>query len=59
MSYEGTIVVEGVEYGSRLPRGRHGIPQALVTENQRDRLLDAATDDLRRPGLTRHSLSPM
>jgi AcrR family transcriptional regulator len=43
MSYEGTIVVEGVEYGSRLPRGRHGIPQALVTENQRDRLLDAAT----------------
>ena len=44
MSYEGTIVVEGVEYGSRLPRGRHGIPQALVTENQRDRLLDAATE---------------
>jgi AcrR family transcriptional regulator len=43
MSYEGTIVVEGVEYGSRLPRGRHGIPQALVTENQRDRLIDAAT----------------
>jgi AcrR family transcriptional regulator len=43
MSYEGTIVVEGVEYGSRLPRGRHGIPQALVTANQRDRLLDAAT----------------
>src|SRR6187397_2433509 len=43
MSYEGTIVVEGVEYGSRLPRGRHGIPQALVIENQRDRLLDSAT----------------
>jgi AcrR family transcriptional regulator len=43
MSYDGTIVVDGVEYGSRLPRGRHGIPQALVTENQRDRLLDAAT----------------
>ena len=43
MSYEGTIVVEGVEYGSRLPRGRHGIPQTLVTANQRERLLNAAT----------------
>jgi AcrR family transcriptional regulator len=43
MSYEGTIVVDGVQYGSRLPRGRHGIPQELVTANQRERLLDAAT----------------
>jgi AcrR family transcriptional regulator len=43
MSYEGTIVVGGVEYGHRLPRGRHGIPQEAVIANQRERLLDAAT----------------
>jgi AcrR family transcriptional regulator len=50
MSYEGTIVVEGVEYGSRLPRGRHGIPQELVAANQRERLLDAATAILAEEG---------
>jgi AcrR family transcriptional regulator len=43
VSYEGTIVVDGVEYRQRLPRGRHGIPQDLVIANQRERLLDAAT----------------
>jgi AcrR family transcriptional regulator len=43
MTYEGPIVVDGVSYGTRLPRGRHGIPRALVTENQRERLMDAAT----------------
>lgn len=42
MSYEGTIIVDGVEYGSRLPRGRHGIPHKLVVANQRERLLNAA-----------------
>ncbi|HEX6229187.1 MAG TPA: TetR/AcrR family transcriptional regulator [Solirubrobacterales bacterium] len=43
MSYEGTIVVDGVDYGHRLPRGRHGIPHETVIANQRERLLDAAT----------------
>jgi AcrR family transcriptional regulator len=44
MSYEGAIVVEGVNYGHRLPRGRHGIPNALVRANQRERLLRAVTE---------------
>jgi AcrR family transcriptional regulator len=43
MSYEGAIVVRGVNYGKRLPRGRHGIPKELVIANQRERLLSAAT----------------
>jgi AcrR family transcriptional regulator len=43
MSYEGAIVVDGVNYGRRLPRGKHGIPQELVIANQRERLLSAAT----------------
>jgi AcrR family transcriptional regulator len=43
MSYEGSIVVAGVDYGQRLPRGRHGIPQNLIVANQRERLLRAAT----------------
>jgi AcrR family transcriptional regulator len=41
MSYEGSIVVGGVDYGKRLPRGRHGIPQDLIVANQRARLHDA------------------
>jgi AcrR family transcriptional regulator len=41
MSYEGSIVVGGVDYGRRLPRGRHGIPQDLVVANQRARLREA------------------
>jgi AcrR family transcriptional regulator len=50
MSYEGAIVVEGVNYGHRLPRGRHGIPEAAVIANQRERLLDAATEILAEEG---------
>jgi AcrR family transcriptional regulator len=44
MSYKGVVVVNGVNYGHRLPRGRHGIPRELVTANQRERLLRATTE---------------
>jgi AcrR family transcriptional regulator len=40
---EASVVVNGVDYGVRLPPGRHGIPHQLVEANQRERLLDAAT----------------
>ncbi len=35
------VVLGGVEYGTRLPRGRHGIPHELIAANQRERLLNA------------------
>jgi AcrR family transcriptional regulator len=38
---DGPVVVDGIDYGHRLPRGRHGIPRELVVANQRERLLDA------------------
>jgi AcrR family transcriptional regulator len=41
---EGSVVVDGIDYGSRLPRGRHGIPRELIVANQRERLLDATAD---------------
>jgi AcrR family transcriptional regulator len=43
MTYKGAVVVNGVNYGHRLPRGRHGIPRELVTANQQERLLKATT----------------
>jgi AcrR family transcriptional regulator len=41
MSSEATVAITGVDYGRRLPRGRHGIPQEVVAANQRERLLKA------------------
>jgi AcrR family transcriptional regulator len=57
MSYEGSIVVGGVDYGKRLPRGRHGIPETLVVANQRERLLKAAADVFAEQGYAALSVS--
>jgi AcrR family transcriptional regulator len=45
-----TVVVGGVEYGTRLPRGRHGIPHELITANQRERLLNATASVIAESG---------
>jgi len=36
------VVLDGVDYGRRLPPGRHGIPPERILANQRQRLLSAA-----------------
>ena len=43
MSQKTGVVIEGVDYGARLPRGRHGLPEGVVVANQRNRMLAAAT----------------
>jgi AcrR family transcriptional regulator len=43
MTGEGALVIDGVDYRQRLPRGRHGIPPELVRANQCERLLGATT----------------
>jgi AcrR family transcriptional regulator len=57
MSYQGAIVVNGVNYGNRLPRGRHGIPQELVIANQRERMLSAAATIFAERGYAAMSVS--
>jgi AcrR family transcriptional regulator len=41
---------ERLDHGERLPRGRHGIPREEVVAHQRDRMLGAATAELREQG---------
>ncbi len=36
-------MIDGIDYGARLPRGRHGLPEGVVAANQRNRMLTAAT----------------
>jgi AcrR family transcriptional regulator len=47
---EGTVGLDGLSPGQRLPRGRHGIPKKEVVAHQRERMLRAATGELREQG---------
>ena len=49
MSEDGAIL-DRKSYGRRLPRGRHGIPKEEVVAHQRERMLQAATMELRERG---------
>jgi AcrR family transcriptional regulator len=50
MTGEGALVIDGVDYRRRLPRGRHGIPPELVSANQSERLLAATATILAESG---------
>src|SRR6478672_8439464 len=50
MSPEATAIPAAVDRDRRLPRGRHGMPQELVAEIQRDRLLAAAASAIAEQG---------
>jgi AcrR family transcriptional regulator len=59
MSSSEAVVLEGVEYGSRLPRGRHGIPQELIAANQRERLLSATASAIAERGYASLAVSDL
>jgi AcrR family transcriptional regulator len=50
MSPEATALPAAADRNRRLPRGRHGMPQELVAEIQRDRLLAAAASVIAEQG---------
>jgi AcrR family transcriptional regulator len=59
MSSSEAVVLGGVEYGSRLPRGRHGIPHELIAANQRERLLSATASAIAASGYASLAVSDL
>ncbi len=53
------VVLDGVDYGRRLPRGRHGIPHELVAANQRERLLNATASVIAEQGYASLAVSDL
>lgn len=59
MSAGVAVVLDGVDYGQRLPRGRHGIPHELVAANQRERLLNATATVIAEQGYASLAVSDL
>jgi AcrR family transcriptional regulator len=53
------VVLGGIEYGHRLPRGRHGIPHELIAANQRERLLKATASVIAERGYASLAVSDL
>jgi AcrR family transcriptional regulator len=58
-SADAAVVLAGVDYGRRLPRGRHGIPHELVAANQRERLLNATASVIAEQGYASLAVSDL
>ena len=53
------VILDGIEYGDRLPRGRHGIPHELIAANQRERLLSATASVIAERGYASLAVSDL
>jgi AcrR family transcriptional regulator len=59
MSSSEAVILGGIEYGDRLPRGRHGIPHELIAANQRERLLSATASVIAERGYASLAVSDL